>query len=117
MAEQWIKSGELNWKSEPKWGIWGIPEKKLRLLPSDMSGMRAIELGCGTGYVSSWMQRRGASVIGIDNSKRQLATANRLAMKHKINLKFKYIVLRIFILRIFYIRFIFFNNIKHVVIH
>ena len=45
---------------------------------------RAIELGCGTGYVSAWMRRRGASVYAIDNSERQLATARRLATEHGV---------------------------------
>jgi SAM-dependent methyltransferase len=33
------------------------------------------ELGCGTGYVSAWLARRGARPVGIDNSARQLETA------------------------------------------
>ncbi len=86
-ADQWVASGERNWVSDPGWGIWGIPESKLRLLPEDMTGMRAIELGCGTGYVSAWMAQRGASVVGIDNSERQLATARRLAAEHNIDLE------------------------------
>ena len=45
------------------------------MLSSDMSGMQAIKLGCGTAYVSAWMARRGANVVGIDNSIRQLETA------------------------------------------
>jgi SAM-dependent methyltransferase len=51
-----------------------------------MTGMDAIELGCGTGYVSSWMARRGARVVGIDISERQLETARRLAAQHKVAL-------------------------------
>lgn len=39
--------------------------------------MDAIELGCGTGYVSSWLARRGARPVGIDNSEAQLETARR----------------------------------------
>ena len=50
--------------------------------------MTAIELGCGTGYVSAWMARRGASVTAIDNSERQLATARRLACEHQIDIDF-----------------------------
>lgn len=34
-----------------------------------------IELGCGTAYVSSWLARRGARPVGIDNSEAQLSTA------------------------------------------
>jgi len=83
MADQWIAAGERNWaQAEPTWGMWGIADSELPLLPGDMSGMRAVELGCGTGYVSAWMHRRGASVYAIDNSERQLATARRLAVEH-----------------------------------
>ncbi len=46
--------------------------------------MDAIELGCGTGYVSAWLARRGARIVGIDNSERQLATARRLADQHGV---------------------------------
>ena len=41
---------------------------------------------CGTAYVSAWMARRGAAVVGIDNSEAQLATARRLADEHGIEL-------------------------------
>ena len=86
-ADEWVAGGERAWTSEPSWGIWGIPESQLRLMPKDMTGMRAIELGCGTGYVSAWMARRGASVVGIDNSEHQLATAKRLAAEHNVDLE------------------------------
>jgi SAM-dependent methyltransferase len=51
-----------------------------------MSGMLTIELGCGTGYVSCWMARRGARVVGIDNSERQLEAARRFAAEHGVDL-------------------------------
>jgi SAM-dependent methyltransferase len=86
-AENWVESGKRNWAGEPDWGFWGIPESELSLLPVDMTGMRSIELGCGTAYVSAWMARRGATVVGIDNSARQLETARRLASKHGIDLE------------------------------
>lgn len=81
-APEWAAAGERDWASEPAWGQWGIPEADLNLLPADMSGMAAIELGCGTGYVSAWMWRRGATVTGIDVSTKQLATARRLAAEY-----------------------------------
>jgi SAM-dependent methyltransferase len=56
------------------------------MLPTDMTDLDAIELGCGTAYVSAWMARRGATVTGIDNSEAQLATARRLAAEHGIDL-------------------------------
>ena len=35
-------------------------------LPRDMSGMRALDIGCSDGYFSFEMERRGASVVAID---------------------------------------------------
>jgi len=87
MAHEWVAGGERDWaQSEPSWGIWGVPERELSMLPDDMTGVDAVELGCGTGYVSAWMARRGARVTGIDNSAEQLATARRLAAEHGIDL-------------------------------
>jgi SAM-dependent methyltransferase len=88
MADDWVEMGERAWAAgEPSWGIWPVPESELGLLPTDMAGMDAIELGCGTAYVSAWMVRRGARVVGIDNSERQLATARRLAVEHGVELE------------------------------
>ncbi len=82
-ADAWVSAGEKAWSAgEPYWGIWEIPESELEMLPADMSSMSAIELGCGTAYVSAWMARRGAKVVGIDVSERQLATARRLQSDH-----------------------------------
>jgi SAM-dependent methyltransferase len=87
-APQWVAAGERAWRADepPGWGSWEIPETELQLLPAEMRGMHAIELGCGTAYVSCWMARRGARVVGIDNSEQQLATARRLAAEHAITL-------------------------------
>jgi SAM-dependent methyltransferase len=79
-ADRWVAAGERAWaQMEPTWGIWGVPNSELPLLPESLREQRAIELGCGTGYVSAWMQRRGAEVYAIDNSSEQLSTAERLA--------------------------------------
>ena len=83
MAGDWVGRGARCWAAaEPWWGEFEIPEPHLRMLPADMSGLDVIELGCGTAYVSGWMARRGARVVGIDNSEAQLATARRLAAEH-----------------------------------
>ncbi len=72
-AHDWVSAGERSWRQlEPSWGIWALPESALKMLPGDMAGMRTIELGCGTGYVSGWMMRLGATAVGIDNSAEQL---------------------------------------------
>jgi len=88
-AVNWVAIGKRLWSLEtPEWGNWGNPDKGLGLLPSDMTGMEAIELGCGTAYVSGWMARRGARVTAIDISEEQLTTARRLATEHGAEITF-----------------------------
>ena len=57
--------------------MFHIPESDARLLPEGLAGADAVELGCGTAYVSSWLARRGARPVGVDVSATQLATARR----------------------------------------
>jgi SAM-dependent methyltransferase len=84
-ASEYRRAGERNWaQAEPTWGIWAVPESQLRMLPEEAEGLDAIELGCGTGYVSAWLARRGARPVGIDNSEAQLATARRLQQEHGV---------------------------------
>jgi SAM-dependent methyltransferase len=78
-AVDYVEPAECAWASDqPYWGIWRIPDSELNLLPGDMSSLRCIELGCGAGYVSAWMERRGAKVVAIDPTPNQLKTARRL---------------------------------------
>jgi len=84
-AEEYAEPGRRAWSSEPRWGIWGIPDSEVGILP-DVDGRDTIELGCGTGYVSSWLARRGARPVGIDNSPAQLATAQ--ALQHEFQIDF-----------------------------
>lgn len=87
-ADWWVKPGRRSWESaEPSWGIWGIPNRELPLLPDALSGLDAIELGCGTAYVSAWMVRRGARVTGIDPSDRQLETARALMAEFELEIE------------------------------
>ncbi|MGH2939770.1 MAG: class I SAM-dependent methyltransferase [Solirubrobacterales bacterium] len=75
-AKDYVADGRRNWEAvEPTWGIFGVPEAEVGLLPREIDGRDAIELGCGTGYVSAWLARRGARPIGIDNSEAQLTSA------------------------------------------
>ena len=78
-AADYAGPGLRRWAAdEPTWGLWNIPEAEVGLLPADVSGRDSIELGCGTGYISAWLARRGARPAGLDNSAAQLATARRL---------------------------------------
>ncbi len=82
-AASYVASAERNWPAEPSWGIWGIPETKLNLLP-DVSNMDVLEDGCGTAYISAWLARRGARPVGLDNSSQQLETARRMQNEYQL---------------------------------
>lgn len=76
MASDYAEPGRRSWSTnDVTWGIFDVPEADLALLPDDLAGKDTIELGCGTGYVSAWLARRGARPVGIDNSPEQLETA------------------------------------------
>lgn len=70
--------GEHIGKPEPRWGLWQIPEDELRVL-GDVAGTDVLELGCGAAQWSIRLAERGARVVGLDNSSRQLEHA-RAAM-------------------------------------
>jgi SAM-dependent methyltransferase len=83
LAAEYVAAGEHAWAhDEPAWGIWRVPDAELGVLPAELAGQDVIELGCGTAYVSAWLARRGARVVGIDNSTAQLDTARRLQRTH-----------------------------------
>ena len=78
-AAGYAAAGLRNWaEAEPSWGIWAVAETQAGVFPPDLEGRDSIELGCGTGYVSAWLARRGARPVGLDNSAAQLATARQL---------------------------------------
>lgn len=62
-------------------------EDDLRLL-GDVTGRNVVELGCGGGQCSIAFAKRGARVIGVDLSERQLSYARKLASKENVNVKF-----------------------------
>ena len=82
-ASQWVERGRKAWQSgQPYWGIWSIPQSQIAFLDTDLRGLRAVELGCGTGYVSRWMEQLGAEVVSLDLSDAQLATAAELKREY-----------------------------------
>lgn len=86
LAESFREAGERAWKDEePSWGVFGIPESEAGLLTEDFRGKKIIELGCGTGYVSAWLAKRGAEPTGIDLTPAQLETARRLQEENGIH--------------------------------
>lgn len=77
-SPEWIDAGRRAWAQDAiTWGMWEIPEADVRAVPA-VGARDVVELGCGTGYWAAWLARRGARVIGLDSSARQLATARML---------------------------------------
>lgn len=76
-AEFTDRQADSAWAAaEITWGVFGVPEASLNTL-GDVRGLDVVELGCGTGYVSAWLARRGARPVGVDVTPAQLATARR----------------------------------------
>jgi SAM-dependent methyltransferase len=72
-------------QAEPTWGMFGIPESEVGLLPARLDGIDAVELGCGTAYVSAWLARRGARPVAIDPTPGQLAIAAEFQVRHGLS--------------------------------
>jgi SAM-dependent methyltransferase len=73
-APHHFEPGRKRWGGPVIWGIWDVPETELHVLP-EVGGRDVLELGCGTGYISSWLTRRGARAIGLDPTWAQLESA------------------------------------------
>ncbi len=79
LAPDYARAARPLWaQAEPTWGIVHAPQSQVPMLPHDVAGADVLELGCGTGYVSSWAARAGGQPVGLDNSAQQLATARRM---------------------------------------
>ena len=61
---------------EAAWGTWAVPEHQVGAL-GEVDGLDVLELGCGAAHWSEVLTRRGARVVGLDVSARQLAHARR----------------------------------------
>ena len=71
-------AAEAMWaRAEPVWGLFAVEERDLGVL-GDVRDLDVLELACGTAYFSAWLARAGASVVAVDLSGEQLATARRL---------------------------------------
>ena len=66
--------GDFIRKTQPSWGVWQIPESQLGAL-GEVAGKDVLELGCGAGQWGERLTTRGARVVGLDLSARQLAHA------------------------------------------
>ena len=79
------KATEAWAQEEITWGMFSVPEAEVGVL-GDVAGLDVVELGCGTAYVSAWLARLGARVVGVDVTEEQLATARRMQQEHGLRL-------------------------------
>ena len=61
-------------RSELRWGMWQLLESELQVL-GDVTGKDVLELGCGAAQWAVLLAQRGARMVGLDNSARQLEHA------------------------------------------
>ncbi|MDW6026633.1 class I SAM-dependent methyltransferase [Mesorhizobium sp. BAC0120] len=68
-------------------GLAGAPEwPRLRAMFPDVAGKRAVDLGCGFGWVSRWLRESGADkVLGIDLSENMIARARETTADTEID--------------------------------
>lgn len=57
------------------------------LLPQDLRGWRALDIGCNAGFYSFELAKRGAEVLGIDSDKHYLAQAKFIGSQLKLDNK------------------------------
>ncbi|MDI1479454.1 class I SAM-dependent methyltransferase [Polyangium sp. y55x31] len=69
---------------EPTWGVWGIPERDLRIL-GDVAGKDVLEFGCGGAQWSVALARRGARMTALDFSAEQLRHARALVEREGVS--------------------------------
>ena len=66
-----------------------IERPAVEQLIGDVTGLRLLDLGCGSGTYSVWFARRGAQVTGLDLSQTMISLAEQRAMQQGIQAQFK----------------------------
>jgi SAM-dependent methyltransferase len=80
------EAGRRAWsRRDPTWGIFGVPESEVGMLPKEAKGLRILELGCGTGYVSAWLARRGGIPVAFDPTPSQLEITGELQREFELS--------------------------------
>jgi len=91
--KRWWEDNSRRFQDEAKipldisYGPWMPTESKLRLM-GNLKNKRVLEIGCGGAQCGITFAKKGAKVIGIDLSKKQLEYAKKLAERNKVKIKF-----------------------------
>ena len=76
-AYQERHGSQLDESGGATWGLWQVPEDELHVL-GEVAGRDVLEFGCGAAQWSIALQARGARIVGVDISARQLDHAREL---------------------------------------
>jgi SAM-dependent methyltransferase len=79
-----LKHGPQLRVERPGWGVWQIPEDEVHAL-GPVDGKDVLELGCGAAQWSIALAKRGAHVVGLDVSERQLTHARKLMAEEGVH--------------------------------
>lgn len=77
---------QLNRFGRPSWGIWSLPEAKVRVL-GEVADHDVLELGCGGAQWSISLALRGARAVALDLSTEQLDHARRLMQRAGVGVR------------------------------
>jgi ubiquinone/menaquinone biosynthesis C-methylase UbiE len=67
------------------WGVFRVPESEARWLPA-IRGRDVLEVGCGAARWGISLRSRGARIVGLDQSRAQLAKARSLVARRRLRL-------------------------------
>lgn len=76
------------------WGAEGDAGRRMLLNPTilrmigDVQGRRVLDAGCGNGYLSRLLARRGAGVVGVDSASGPLSYARRLEQEEPLGIEY-----------------------------
>lgn len=73
----WYVEFTKDWDSQP-----------LALLPTDLEGLRVMDLACGYGTASRYLAQRGAQVTGLDISAGLLSRARQLEASQPLGIRY-----------------------------
>jgi ubiquinone/menaquinone biosynthesis C-methylase UbiE len=81
---QELHGGQLAKSGGNAWGTAQVPESQLQIL-GEVAGKDVLELGCGAAQWSISLALRGARMVGLDLSQRQLEHARRLMAEAEVD--------------------------------
>ena len=85
-----LSSAYTAWRASPLGRITDALEQELLLdLIGPVAGMRVLDVGCGDGALAVELERRGATVTGIDSLPQMIDAARRRARAHGVDATFE----------------------------